>query len=275
MRKLILTPIRYVFLIAGGLVFLTTTDAHSQKIKIGARGGTSFANFYQHDIATTLEGMPIVIPGPGPFPVVVPYPEYETSFFGDMRVGLLSGLFIEWRLTERWNIESGINYVQKGINLSYNYNTTFVNNSSQEVVLSHHARRDLRMNYLTLPVVFKYKLDKKERLYVAAGIYHAIAISMKNKAAYNKTVLATGGLEEIFVSRSEKLYGKLFDAGFVAGWGVELPLKNQWTIGFDMRGNLGMFQVPQKYDKYGFAGFSELTRNVNIETSLSIARWLR
>lgn len=274
MKKQVLFPITYIFLIFITMFFLAQ-EVHAQQIKIGIRGGASFANFYQHNGAETLEGMPVITPGPGPSPTLVPYQEYETSFFADMRTGLLSGLFIEWKLTDRWNIESGINYAQKGINLSYNYRTTYTNTSSQEVELNHHARRDLRLNYLTLPVVFKYKLDAKERFYIAAGVYHAIAIDMKSKAAYNKTVMVTEGVGQTSISEPLKLYGGLFDAGLVAGAGVEWPLKNKWVVGADVRGNMGIVQVPRDYNEYGFTGFSESTRNINIETSLRIARWVR
>lgn len=274
MRKKILLLLPNIFL---GLILISLagTEVRAQQIKIGLRGGASFANFYQHDASKTLEAMPIVTPGPGPFPMVLPYAEYETSFFGDMRTGVLSGLFIEWKLTDRWNIESGINYTQKGINLSYRYTTTYTDNNNREVMLSHHAKRDLRMNYVTLPVVFKYKLDKQERFYLAAGIYHAVAMDMKNKTSYNKTVLATQGLEQISISEPTKFYANLFDAGVIVGAGVEWPIQNKWTIGFDVRGNLGVIQVPHDYEEHGFAGFNESTRNVNIESSLKIARWLR
>lgn len=65
-------------------------------------------------------------------------------------------------------------------------------------------------------------------------------------------------------------YVNRFDAGLLAGIGLDIPLSDRLDIGLDVRGSLGMLNVPKAFENYGFLGFSKSTKNIGLETGLKL-----
>lgn len=54
------------------------------------------------------------------------------------------------------------------------------------------------------------------------------------------------------------------------GFGVNLPLSEKITLGFDVRNATGLTNVSAKYEENRFQNFGETTRNISFETGLKL-----
>jgi len=280
-KKILLVRICLLFV----LLMIYQSNVSAQNIKIGFKGGASFANFFNHNasgeqVEHTLSTI-ILTPDPSsqqPTPVTntTTIEDYNTNFFNDMRTGFFSGLYMDIKLNEKWTIEAGLGYSQKGIILKYKTSNTVVNDDNTTTKQNRRMTRTVHTNYITLPGVFKYTIGKKQRFYTVAGVYTAFGISSKFKA-WNYTVeeryTSTGSPST--VSRAEssmnKSYVRVIDVGLVGGGGYEIPINEKWSMGIDVRMNIGLLNVPAKYDEVGYLTFSATTKNINIETGIKIS----
>lgn len=262
------------------LLMINQSNVRAQKIKIGFRGGASFANFFDHNASgeQVEQTPPIIIisdPSTQPQPTYTTIEDYNTNFFKDMRTGFFSGLYMDIKLNEKWAIEAGLGYTQKGINLNYTTSNTFVNDDNTTTKQNRKMTRTVHTNYITLPGVFKYTLGKKQRFYALGGIYNAIGISSKAKAwNYNveEKYTSTGSPSTVNTAESSinKYYSRVIDVGLVGGGGYEIPINGKWSMGIDVRMNIGLLNVPARYNEFGYLTFSATTKNINIETGIKI-----
>jgi len=173
-------------------------------------------------------------------------------------------------------METGLGYFQKGIDLKYSLNTSSVHSDNSITTISYQFNRDVRTDYLTIPTVLRYKIDRKERFYVLGGTYNAIALNLgvHNSTSLNNTkkLSPLGQLQQESISELTitNAYAHVFDFGLIGGFGFDWPLKNKWSVGIDVRGAMGLVNVPGKYEEAGFLSFSPKTKNINIETGLKL-----
>jgi hypothetical protein len=256
---------------------------HGQKMKLGFRSGVSFSNFYSHHLPGEIPRQtfqanpngPQIIPDPNADRPPSSY-HYETDFINDMRIGFFSSFFLDWVLEKRLSAEIGLGYCQKGIDMEYNLNSTSINADNYTVKLSYRFNRNLRLDYIVIPLTFQYKLDRKERFYVLAGIYNSIAVNFLIK----ESLVATD--EQIFDSSGNQLgssegkswttdaYAGLFDLGLLAGIGVSWPLTKRMAMGIDIRSAMGLINIPRRYEEYGFQSFNKTSKNISFETGLKL-----
>ncbi|GHN00762.1 hypothetical protein WSM22_22510 [Cytophagales bacterium WSM2-2] len=244
------------------LFLCLAANVYSQKIKVGLRGAVSFANFFDH----AAPGSPLPTSfsiNPTPAININSSPEYQTHFFKDMQTGFSSGITIEWQALEKWSFETGLSYVQKGIDLKYSYSS---NDASGNY--TSQFSRDLRINYLVIPVVAKYSL---RRFYFLGGLYSAIALNFDIKEASYSWHLKATGSETYGVSYLNSGYVNALDGGLTGGFGYEIPLQGHWSIAVDVRTSLGLVNIPAKYSDTGFLNFTANTKNINFETGLRVS----
>lgn len=268
----------FLFIVFLSLSFL----GYGQQMKLGFRSGASFSNFYAHHAPAEKPRFSFQPdpnkPALGYVPVTNYRPSYyyETAFVDDMRTGFFSYLFLDLELEKRLSAEVGLGYSQKGINIKYTRYATSINADNSRAELSYQFNRNLRLDYLVVPVTIQYKLGRQERFYVLGGVYNAIAVNFLIK----ESLVATN--EQFFDPAGQfsqgstgnaingAAYANIFDAGLVGGFGVNIPLANKMMIGIDIRSNVGMVSIPAKYEEQGFQSFKQSTKNINFETGLKI-----
>ncbi|MFD2034982.1 outer membrane beta-barrel protein [Belliella marina] len=252
---------------------------YGQKVNIGFRSGVSFSNLYSHNA-----------PGEKPSPQIVKNPSghilsgqdtrqvnshyYETRFIQDMRIGLFSYIYVDYEITKRLSGEIGLGYTQRGIDIEYSLHSTTVNSDNNTVKSFHQFRREFRLDYISIPITFQYKLDKKERFYVVGGIYSSVAVDFlikeslvtTNRQTFDPSGNHLGTTED--KSWTTVSYANRFDSGLILGGGINLPLKEKMALALDIRSAVGMRNVPKKYDQYGFQGFRNTAKNIGFETGI-------
>jgi hypothetical protein len=265
-----------VFLLLQGL-------AYAQDFKFGLRSGVGFSNFYAHQLhgeipnfsikpVAEINGQPALI---DPNTPNSPSYYYKTDLINDIRPGVYSYLYVDFELEPRLSGQIAVGYRQKGINMSFGLQNSTVNSDNSMVTLDYRFNRNVRLDYITVPLTLQYQLDQKKRFYGVAGVYNSLAVNF----LINESLVATkrqivGSSGQAVTSESESqvavAYANRFDAGLLAGIGLNLPLSRRLDIGVDVRGSLGLLNVPKAYENYGFLGFSKSTKNIGLETGLKL-----
>jgi hypothetical protein len=257
---------------------------YGQKLKVGFRAGVNFSNFYGHYLQGEAPNYSPEPVDPNSPPIIIGpsanYPKpryyYETDFIDDARVGFFSYLFLDFELKERLSIEGGLGYSQRGINLNYSQHSTSINPDNTTTEQSYQFKRNLRLDYIVVPVTFQYTIGKYQQFYVLGGFYNSFAVNflIKNSlvTVNNKTYNSSG--QEIAETKSilvdDKTYAKIIDSGLIGGFGVNVPLSKKMMIGLDVRSMIGVIGVAGKYEKHGFQSFSENAKNISFETGLKL-----
>jgi Outer membrane protein beta-barrel domain len=267
----------------------------AQHWRWGLRGGASFSNFILHNASSNeipagptfstqpiLNFQPPISPRPRfglelPSVALTNSDFYEVNFFADQRTGFYSGIYFDREWTKKWNMEIGLNYCQKGLNMKYEFKENTASSNNTITKLSYEFNRKIHLDYLTIPFVFRYKLEKSGRFYVSGGTYHAIAINFKiinSTSIVDREVVSSSG-QPVTLSKEThtvtNAYADLFDSGLIGGFGMDWPMRN-WKVGIDFRGSVGLTRVPKKYDDVGFLSFGPNTRNINFEIGLKVLR---
>lgn len=272
---------KYILFLAAMSVSLF---AQGQQVKLGFRSGVSFSNFYAHhssgeipnlSVQSTPGGPIIVDPNSGNH---IPSHYYKTNFIKDGKPGFFAYLHAAFKIKQRLSAEAGLGFTQRGIDISYNLSSTSVTTDNNFTKQTYQFKQNLRLDYISVPLTLQYKLDKKERFYVLAGVYNAVALKFLMKESLvsvnQQTFDAHGNALGTSASQSwtTDAYASRFDAGLISGVGVNFPLTEKMSIGIEFRNTLGLVNVPQKYEAHGFHSFSETAKNINFEAGLKLER---
>lgn len=266
------------------LVFLLTQElCYAQNIKFGLRSGVGFSNFYAHQLAEPIFDLKTVSENPPdgkltPIDPNTPYrpvPYYKTSLIRDMGAGIFSYFYMDYKLEPRLSAQIAVGYSQKGISMAFGLQNTTTNSDQSTVTLDYQIHRNLRLDYITVPLTVQYQLDVRERFYVVGGTYHSLAVNFLIKdASLSKNTLTRWPSGAVVASTLERetgiAYANRFDTGLLVGLGMELPLSDRLDIGVDLRGSLGLLNVPKAFEHYGFLGFSKSAKNLGLETGLKL-----
>lgn len=183
---------------------------------------------------------------------------------------------MEYEIKQRLSAQIGIGYAQKGIDIGYELFSASIDSENNTVKKSYQFNRDLRLDYISIPLVFQYTLDRKDRFYAVAGFYNSIAVQFLIKESLTATNTQTFGSSGSLIGSSESknwttdAYAGLFDAGLLAGIGINLPLTKKMVAGIDIRSAVGLINVPKKYEEYGFQSFSDTSKNISLETGIKL-----
>jgi len=291
-------------------VFLPLSS-NAQKIAVGFRAGQSFSNYVNHDYS----GTPITVQVPAlslPYtpPTTVPggvsyYPPgtpwygqngqqpgtqmetrtyanyYKTNFVEDLRLALFAGLFLNIGLNPKWSIEPGLSYVQKGIRLRSTVTRYLPDQNTQQRITYDNT---IHTNYIVMPVVAKYNLGRRERVFLLGGIYNALAVRSRGvfqgttETAYSQLGTINPGYNPDasytpssgYWQRDNDLVTKRYDFGVTLGGGMQWPITGRIALGFDVRGNMGVLSLADASNAVTYYGFNKNARNLNIEAGVRL-----
>lgn len=267
---------------------LIQVPAYAQDIKFGLRSGIGFSNFYAQQLAGEIPDLRFATENPpgGKLTLIdpnipyLPVPYYKTSMLKDVRTGIFSYFYMDYELQPRLTAQIAIGYSQKGIDMTFELQQTTMHADNSTTLSDYKLHRNLRLDYITVPLTVQYHLDPKERFYLVGGIYQSVAVNfviIDSRAVTNSLTRWSSGAVTASSSESEMTiaYANRYDAGLLAGVGLDFPLSESLNIGLDVRGSLGLLNVPKEFENYGFLGFSKSTKNLGVETGLKIQYSLR
>lgn len=181
------------------LVALVSIDIFAQSnIRFGVNGGMTYSSFRGNKAAEDL----------------------------DAGFDFLVGVSMEFPIKDKLSLLANLSYDRK---TAVGTPSGFIPNPEDPAIGNLNVEANYQ--YITLPIVLKYKIGAKQSFYADAGIFVGYLLkSQTHEDYYNSTDDTT--------SLNKKL-----DAGLVLGFGKNFKLKNNQEIIIELRENLGLLNT--------------------------------
>ena len=186
------------------LTLLLNSSLSAQNgVRFGFKGGYSMATQY----GMTVPGLPYTVDSLN-------------------RHGIVGGILAYFPITESFGIQQELLYVMKG--------------SRQDIAMAvppFQSHSEYNLNYLELPIVFRYVFAKwgDFKIYGSSGF--ALSILLKGESRTNG-LITIGGMQIPFADSTKMEGVDTFDYGFLYGAGLEFNLFNKKCF-FEYRFNIG------------------------------------
>lgn len=240
--------------------FLFAQENDKGNIVVGISIGPNFANFINseapHKINMFGSDIRPILTDASELTKSVAYTDYKVSLLKDVLTGISMGIQLEYFIKKNLSIQSGIYYESKGINLNYS-NRTVISTTPGDIAsesLDEKYKIKFNNNYLTIPILFRKYLSKKQHVFFEGGIYTGYLISSKITVQNKKTVSdATRVLSQYTFEINnhkdiKKEYTHIFDFGFSAGAGFIKSISEKFIFKTEMLLNFGMAKLDSKYN---------------------------
>jgi hypothetical protein len=142
-------------------------------------------------------------------------------------IGFSSGLFFQYNLKKVISFRTNVTFERKGSVLTL---PTSLNNGNPTGKLTTH----INFNYLTFPILVRATFGNKIQYFVNAGPYFGYLIKQTSVSRGDNTPKRT------YDNTSQD---KLFDTGVSAGIGLYFPFLTKFAASFEIRNNLGLYNV--------------------------------
>jgi len=142
-------------------------------------------------------------------------------------IGFLGGLFFQYNFKKVVSLRTNIAFERKGSILSSQ--TTDINgNPLGEITINTN------FDYLTFPILVRATFGKKVQYFINVGPYFGYLIK--------QTFVSKGDNIPTTTSDNTSL-DKRFDIGISTGLGLSVPIKTKFAFSFEVRNNLGLYNV--------------------------------
>lgn len=142
-------------------------------------------------------------------------------------IGFSGGLFFQYNFKKVVSLRTNIAFERKGSVLTSQ--TTDINGNPLGEITTN-----TNFDYLTLPVLVRATFGKKVQFFVNAGPYFGYLIK--------QTFISKGDNIPTTTSDNTSL-DKRFDTGISSGIGLSVPIKTKFAFSFEVRNNLGLYNV--------------------------------
>ena len=147
------------------------------------------------------------------------------------KVGFSGGLSLQYNYPNTFSLRTDIQFERKGSVVPGAF-TDIVGN-----VVGEDKPIHVNFNYLTVPILLRATFGKKTKCFVNAGTF--LGYLIKQTFVYPAgTILPDGSDREDNTKNDKRL-----DFGATAGLGLSIPIKDKFLIAFEIRDNLGLYNV--------------------------------
>lgn len=146
---------------------------------------------------------------------------------GKPTIGFSGGLFFQYNFKRVVSLRTNIAFERKGSVLTYEI--TNINGNSLGKVTTN-----TNFDYLILPILVRATFGKRVQFFVNAGPYFGYLI---------KQTFVTKGDNIPTTTNDNTSLNKRFDTGISTGLGLSVPIKTKFLFSFEVRNNLGLYNV--------------------------------
>jgi hypothetical protein len=144
-------------------------------------------------------------------------------------IGFSGGLFFQYNFPKTFSLRTNIAFERKG-SVAHVPEYYIVYNGN--IITMSKYTIDTKFEYLTIPILIKATIGKKIKYFADVGLYFGYLIK--------QTFVIT---ESTFQIVDYTSHDKRFDMGIIAGLGLGIPIKNKLIISYEIRNNLGLYNV--------------------------------
>jgi hypothetical protein len=170
---------------------------------------------------------------------------YDTGLFKDMRLGISTGIQLEYFLVDNLSLKSGVYYENKGMDLSssrsedgflpYEPSLTYAGS------ITDKYKREVKNNYLSVPILLRKYFSSGKSFFVEGGCYFSQLINSQIDYTYSLYQIEYEGV-------SEKDHTNKLDYGFTLGTGYVKRLNDQFRFEVEMLFNYGLRKIDSKFE---------------------------
>jgi hypothetical protein len=142
-------------------------------------------------------------------------------------IGFSGGLFFQYNFKKVISLRTNIAFERKG---SIMKSPAADENGNPLGVITSNINFD----YLTFPVLIRAASGKRVKFFANSGIYFGYLI---------KQTFVSKGDNFPKISSDNTSRNKKFDIGFTSGIGLSIPIKTNFSLSFEIRNNLGLYNV--------------------------------
>jgi hypothetical protein len=142
-------------------------------------------------------------------------------------IGFIGGLFFQYNFKKIISLRTNFAIERKGSVLTSE--TTDINGTRVGELTTN-----TKFDYLTFPILVRATFGKKVQYFVNAGPYFGYLI--KQTFVYKGTNISTATIDNTSND-------KIFDMGISTGLGLSVPIKSKFAFSFELRNNLGLYNV--------------------------------
>ena len=144
-------------------------------------------------------------------------------------MGFSGGLFFQYNFKKVISLRTNIAFERKG-SVSTAQSTDLNGNPLGEF------NTNTNFDYLTFPILIRATFGQKVQCFVNAGPYFGYLIKQTSVSKSNN--IPTTTIDNTSLD-------KRFDLGISAGLGLSLPIKTRFAFSFEVRNNLGLYNVSE------------------------------
>jgi hypothetical protein len=140
-------------------------------------------------------------------------------------IGFSGGVTFQYNLDKTISLRTNLSYERKGCAIK-----------DLPMMFSSNKTFHYRLNYITMPILVRASFGKKTHFFVNAGPYFGYLaqtiIEISNDIGEKEKLVDT-----------DNPYLKKWDFGISAGLGVAIPLGEKIALSFEIRNNLGLYDI--------------------------------
>ncbi len=166
----------------------------------------------------------LLLPAPGstqPWSAGIQFGEHVSSLWGessqDYALGFLAGIHASHYLTPNWVIRAEINFDRRGTRIP------------PPVITDPDFATEFVLDYLSLPVMFRYATGETWRLH--GGLGGSVNLLLREKTLYGS------------ISRNETAEFRKVNADVLATGGVAYAIRDNLTFSLDLRAQSGLSEI--------------------------------
>jgi hypothetical protein len=226
---------------------------------------------------------------------------FETDFFSDAIIRPSVLVFGSYRVTKQLDIQLGIGYNGRGMNLEYSGSLERENNIGNDQILdvaTFTYKKKIKTDYLSVPINLRYFVGPKQLFFVSGGVYVDFLLNSKVYGSKSHDAgtyyISNGDAEQTMGAQGSSSMGgdasqtSAYDWGLSFESGVKVPLNtlnNRMKIIFTVGANYGFIEIDSKYDNKtkvipgtsgsmtlyeNYYGLNSDSRNVTVSSSVSL-----
>lgn len=142
------------------------------------------------------------------------------------------GAYFQYNFPKLFSIRADFQFERKGSRLS---DKIYYTDQEGNIIDSDDWKSYSRFDYLTVPLLFRASFGKKIKYFVNVGVFTSFLLKQSDKNLETKFFPTTT------YDNTENF--KRFDFGVTAGVGCQLPIKERLVISFEVRNNLGLYDI--------------------------------
>lgn len=144
-------------------------------------------------------------------------------------IGFSAGLLLQYNFKKIISLRTNIAYERKG-SIVKSEATNIYGNSLGEMTTN------INFDYLTLPILVRATFGESVQYFVNAGPYFGYLTKQTFERKDDTNISTT---------TDNTFNDKRFDVGISTGLGLAIPIKTKYSVSFEIRNNLGLYNVSE------------------------------